>query len=90
MSHRSARSKTPPVRVTDLDQLSTVQVAERAMAGNGENGHAHQTPLTAEEFGRMSLEKKTDKLFEMIQTLMPLVEKVNYFTLRPYFVYALD
>ena len=32
---------------------------------------------TASDFGSMSLEKKTDRLFEMIQSLLPLVEQVS-------------
>lgn len=70
MSQNVSRAKTPPVKVTDLDQMSVVHVAPAADA----NGDVVTT--TAAEFGKMSLEKKTDKLFDMIQALLPLVEKV--------------
>lgn len=114
--HRSDRAKTPPVRVTDLDRLSTVVVAERGNAAASSSITTNQDNVpsavtegdsegdapsrftvstatlsgmavpasttytsagtTVSDFGSMSLEKKTDRLFEMIQSLLPLVEQV--------------
>ena len=80
MSHsNNSRAKTPPVKVTDLDQMAVVHVAPAADAANGD-----VITTSRADFSKMSLEKKTDKLFDMIQALLPLVEKVSFLLSKTY------
>ena len=80
MSHsNNSRAKTPPVKVTDLDQMAVVHVAPAPDAANGD-----VITTSRADFSKMSLEKKTDKLFDMIQALLPLVEKVSFLLSKTY------
>ena len=58
---RSDRAKTPPVRVTDLDRLSTVVVAERGNAAASSSITTNQDNVPSGKF-ELDMENKLFRL----------------------------